>query len=507
MRTAARTAMLMAILTLISKGFGFIREMVMANFFGTSYITDAYVMAIAIPTMIFGGILGAVSVAYMPIFSKTIEEEGVIKGNEFTSSVLKILAITALISAIIGFILSDQIVAIFASGFKGETAELTSFFLKTTFFYLIFMVTADVLEAFLRYKGVFLPQVAFGLIQNIILISTIIISALTSYHYLVFGYLILYVIRLAIMAAIARKNSFIYTSSHNVSSAVTRIMVLSLPVFIGNSMSQINAFVDKMLASGLPEGSVSALNFGNLLVSMIMGLTITIMTTIIYPKLTQASAQGDSERLGNIISVGMTLIVIIAVPCTLGAMVYSKQIVQIAYERGAFSTLATSMTASAFFYYTIGLLFMSLNTLFAQVYYAKHNMKTPVIFGAIGVIINIVFNLILVKSMAHSGLALATSISAIAGTTMLIAGFRMKYPEIIILKSKLKIAKIIISAIIAVGTSYMVYLQIAMPMDHVLAARLVQFAAAVIVACVVYTGALMVFKVEELKLIKQMINR
>lgn len=328
-RTAAQTAVIMVILTLISKFLGFIREMVMANYFGTSYITDAYVMAIAIPGIIFGGILSAVSVAYMPLFSKTFEQEGESKANEFTSGILNILSILAMASGILGMFLSDQIVAIFASGFTEKTASLTSFFLKVTFFYLIFSATADILESFLRYKGVFIPQVAFGFIQNFVLIGTIAFSAYTSYYYLVFGYLLVYLLRLIIMSGIAKKFSFRYYIEVKFSSTIKRIMVLALPVFIGSSMAQINIFVDKTLASGLPEGSVSALNYGNLLVTMISGITISIMTTIIYPKLSQASAQNDTLRIANIVETGINLIFIIAVPCTLGAMVYSHQIVQI----------------------------------------------------------------------------------------------------------------------------------------------------------------------------------
>lgn len=507
LRTAAQTAVIMAVFTLGSKLFGFVREMVMANFFGASYITDAYVMAIAVPSIIFGGLLSAVSVAFIPIYSNTIEQEGDDAANSFTSGVLNVLAAAALIAGILGLIFSDQVVYVFASGFEGETATLTSYFLRVTFFYLIFSATADILEAFLRYKGVFIPQVAFGFIQNIILIGVIVFSAYTSYYYLVFGYLLVYFIRLCIMTSIAKKRDFRYYPNVQIDKTVKHIISLSLPVFIGNSANQISSFVDKTLASGLPEGSVSALNYGNLLVAMISGLTISIMTTIIYPKLAQANATNDSKRLTNIVETGISLIVIVAAPCTLGAMIYSNQVVQIVYERGAFDPLATSMTGTAFLYYVIGLTFYSMVILFNQVYYSKHNMKSPVIFGIISVIIDIIMNLILVKPMAHGGLALSTSIGAICGTIFLYTNLKKQYQEIREIIIFRKLIKILVSSAISVGASFLTYQFIILPLNGIFVARTVQLLLAVGVAGLIYLLLLYLLKIEELNLLTGLIKR
>lgn len=507
MRAAAQTAFIMAVITLLSKCFGFIREMVMANYYGTSYITDSYVMAIAIPGIIFGGILSAVSEAYMPLLSRIIEREGVNKSNGFTSAILNILAVAAIFSGIVGLIFSDQIVSIFASGFTGKAALLTSSFLKISFFYLIFSATATILESFLRYRGVFIPQVAFGFIQNIILVGTIIISAHTSYYYLVFGYLLVYIVRLLTMSCIAKKYSFKYSANIEFSNTLKRIAVLSLPVFIGSSVNQINTFVDKTLASGLQEGSVSALNYGYLLVSMISGITISILVTIIYPKLAQANALNDSHRITNIVETGIALIIIVAVPCTFGAMLYSEQVVQIVYERGAFNPVATSMTSTAFFFYLLGMTFSSLNTLFTQVYFSKQNMKTPMIFGVISVIINIVLNLYLVKILEHGGLALASSISSIVLAFLLFITLRRQYPEIKTVKFYNKALKITLAAILSVGMSYLAYLFVVLPLKSIIVARLAQLMLVSTFAGIFYLLLLYLFKIDELKYLLDIIRK
>lgn len=504
MRTAARTAFLMAVLTLVAKFIGFIRELLLANYYGTGYIMDAYVMAIAIPGIIFGGIFAAISTAYIPVFSRKMEAEGQIPANKFTSEVMNLGLVVSVLAGMVGILFSDQIISIFASGFVGETAKLTSFYIKITFFYVMFSSTMSLMESYLQYKGVFLPQVIAGYAQNVVIILIIIISAYTTHYILVLGWLFGYAIRMIIMIYRAKNKGFVYKPTLKVRGAAGDIILLAIPVFVGSSMNQINMFVDKTLASNLPQGSVAALNYGSTLVTMITGMTISILVTICYPKLAQASSQNESERFSKILSTGINLVTIISIPCSLGAMVYSRQIVQIVYERGAFDSAATAFTSSAFLFYGIGMFFSSVTSLLTQSYYSLHNMKTPMIFAAAGVIINIVFNLILVRFMAHNGLALATSISAICTAIMMYLGFRKKYPEIEIIKSKWKLFLITFSAVVSVAISWIFYYFVG---NAIWMPRMILFGLTVAVAGVVYLFLIIVFKIEEIKLLKQIIIR
>lgn len=506
-RTTAQTAVLMAMLTLVSKLFGFIREMVMANFFGASFITDAYAMSFTILTVLFGGVITAVSTAYIPIYSRINENKGKKAGDEFTSRILNILLLFTIVLSVLGIIFSDQLIAVLASGFSGETAELASFYVKVLFSYVIFSSAAGVLESYLQYKGVFLPQIIGGYFVSICTIAVIIISAYTSYYYLAFGMLAGYAFRFITIAVIAKKKHFQYSPVLKRDETIEEIIRVSMPVFLGTYAVSINHFVDKTLASRLTEGSISALNYATLLNSMITGLTITILATVIYPKLAQAISQHQQDRFNAILSSGLTIVVMIALPCSLGAMLYSEQVVQIVYERGAFGGKATAMTSSAFFFYAAGLLFLSVNELITRAYYSMRNMKTPMAFAGISVIINIVLSLILIRLMAHSGLALATSIAAFCNTLLLWTNIRKKYSDVKLFDSRSKIIKIAISAMVSVGSSYIIYIVIILPLSHVIIMRTVQLGLTIIAAGVVYLLALRFFKIEELNLIKLIFKR
>jgi putative peptidoglycan lipid II flippase len=504
MRTAARTAALMAALTLGSKILGFLREVFMAGFFGTSYITDAYVMASAIPGIIFAGIFTSVSVSYMPLFSNIVEKEGQDRANRFTSEAITLSMGVAIIISVLGVIFSDELVSIFAKGFEGEAAALTSLYVKIIFPYIIFIAGAGLLEAYLQYKGVFLKPVLAGYLQSGFVLAGIIVGAFYSHYFLPFGLLLGYMLRMVAIAISAKKQGFIYKATSRINDSAKQIMLLALPVFLGSTVNQINTFVDKMLASGLQEGSVAALNYGQLLINLITNLTITVIVTIIYPRLTQSLAIEDHARFNDSVSKGISIIMIIGIPCSLGAMLYSQIAVEIVYERGAFDSASTALTGPAFFYYAIGLTFIALNALLVKVYYSMQDTKTPVICGVVGASANIVLNLLLVGIMAHRGLALATSIAAIINTLLLIIMLKTKYPMVRMIDSGAKMGKIILSSVIAVAISYLAYCSLDRVVNDLPAIVLLFFV--VLAACVAYLLLLRLLRVEELSMLRDLLR-
>ncbi len=512
MRKAAKTAAMMAVLTLGMKVLGFLREVFMAGFFGTSYIVDAYVMASAIPGILFAGIFTSVAVSYMPIFSRIVEDRGMEEGNRFTSEAITLTSFIALVSAILGIVFAGPLVTVLARGFTGETAILTVFYLRITFAYVIFTSATGLLESYLQYKGTFLKPVLAGYLQSGFVLAAIIVSAYYSHYLLAYGLLIGSILRLVALTFVARDRGFSYHPTRSVGKAAKEIMVLAVPVFIGSTVNQINSFVDKMLASGLVEGSVSALNYGYLLINMITAMTITIIVTIIYPRLTQSLAAADYDRFNDSISTGMNIIVIVSLPCALGAIVYSTPIVQLVYERGAFDGASTELTSGAFFYYAIGLTFIAANALLVKVYYAMEDMKTPVICGIFGAATNIILNLLLVGPMAHRGLALATSVAAVINAGLLYYFLRRKYPKVRIIANLDKVWEIALAAVGAIQVSWLAYegvSEIVMLQSSLspTAFAILSLTAAVATAAIAYLVLLRFFRVRELSLLRDLIKR
>ncbi len=501
----AQTAFFMALLTLGSKVFGFLREMAMATFFGANYVVDAYVMSQAVPGIIFAAFFTAIATAYMPLLAERIESKGEKEGSLYTSQVLRILFVFSSIAAILGILFANQLVAVLAPGFSGETAKLTTFFLKVTFSYIVFSSAAGIFDNYLQYKRTFIPQIFTLYIHNIVLISVIIISAYTSHYFLAFGMLISYVIRVFIFWILAKFRGFRYSSSgENLKKTIKKIVALGVPVFVGSEMQQINIFVDRSLASRLPEGSIAALNYANTLNNMIMALSVTILITLIYPRLNQANARKQIAQFYKYIKQGLVLIVMVALPFSLGAILYSNELVQIVYERGAFDINASKLTAGAYLFYSMGLLFVAVNQLMLRGYYALHDTRTPMVIAGFGVIVNIVLNLLLVGPMAHGGLALATSIAAMTNSVLFIIFFNRKSKENKLIDDVGIYVKIIVSSMVSVGFSKVAFLGLEqmewLPLVVVLGLS-------VLMAVALYGIMLKAFHVEELQLIKKLFDK
>lgn len=494
----------MAILTAGTKVLGFVRELVLAGFYGAGEVTDAYIMAQSIPNTLMAGFVSAVAISYMPILSQKTEKLGPAEGNLYTSRLLNALIILILCAIGLGAVFARPLVSIFAPGYGEAKAELTAYYLRIAFFIVLFTALVYIFEALLQYKGVFNPQIILGYFQSLAVIVFIVISAKTDYRLLIFGIVAGYAVRGIGCWIIAGRCGFKYTPDFHMGGAVKEAIVLALPIFLGSCVNQINAFVDRMLASGLATGSVSALNYGNEIINAIVMFTVTILVTIIYPRLNKAFAQGDHAQIGFLAERGINLLAILAIPCSMGAMAYAVPAIRIVYERGAFDGAATELTAAAFFYYAIGLTFLAVNQLITKVFYSLHDTKTAVYCSAAAVGCNIVLNIILVRYMAHAGLAFATSLAQALNALLLYYTFKRKYPDIKLLSSKGKIARIILLSGISVGISYLCFKAIS---DKIIVPQLVALCASMAIAVVLYLALLRAFKFEELSVIGDLIGR
>ena len=502
--TTAQTAAFMAILTAGTKLLGFVREMVLAAFYGAGEITDAYNMAQNIPNILLGGMVSAVAISYMPILSRKVNDLGKDEGDLYTSRLLNGLILLICGAIALGALLARPLVSIFAPGYEAGQADLTAWYLRFAFFSVLFTAFIYIFEAYLQYKGTFFPQIVLGYVQSAAVIAFVVISSKTDYHLLILGAVAGFALRGLGCWVIAGREGYRYTPDFHMGGAVKEAILLALPIFIGGSVAQINTFVDRMLASGLQTGSVSALTYSNEIINAIVMLTVTILVTIIYPRLNQAFAQGDRESIGTMTERGINVLALLAVPLSFGAMVYARPVIRLVFEHGAFDAEDTAMTSAAFFCYAIGLTFLAVNQLITKVFYSLHDTVTAVFCSVTAVVCNIVLNLILVRSMAHAGLALATSIAQAVNALLLYYTFKRKYPDIRLLRSKGKLLKIALFSAAAVAISYLCYWLLN---DKINSPQLVCLAGAVAAAGIAYLALLKAAGFEELGILKDLVKR
>jgi putative peptidoglycan lipid II flippase len=225
------------------------------------------------------------------------------------------------------------------------------------------------------------------------------------------------------------------------------------------SISQLNVLIDKTIASAIFTGGISALNYANKLNLFIYSVFVIPIVTVMYPSISKMSANGDKQKFKKAIIEAINAVNIFVIPASVGAVLHAKPIITLLFERGAFDSDAVVMTANALLFYSIGMVAIGLREVLSRAFYSLQNTKTPMINATIGVMINIIFNLILSKFMGISGLALATSISAIFTMVLMFISFRTKFgpfglKNVIITSLKITIASLIMGLFSKLGFNF-----------------------------------------------------
>lgn len=422
-----KTALLIMVITILSKVFGFAREITLSYLYGASSISDAYLISITIPSVIFGFVATGLGAGYIPMYSKIIQDDGEIDANRFTNNLINILILICTIIILAGLLFTDQIVKIFASGFEGGTFALTVQFTKISLLAIYFTGIVSIFSGYLQIKGNYIIPALIGLPLNIFVILSIILSKSTNILVLAVGYVVAVASQLLLMIPFMRKNKFKYKIIFDLKDKyIINMAYIALPIILGVSVNQINMLVDRTIASQIVVGGISALNYANRLNGFVQGIFVLSIATALYPMISKMAAENNIGGLKSSLAEAITGINLLVIPSTVVSMVFVTPIVTILFGRGAFDNQAIHMTSNALFFYSIGMVGFGLRDILSRAFYSMQDTKTPMINAAIGMILNIILNIILSKYMGIGGLALATSIAATLTTVLLFISLRKK---------------------------------------------------------------------------------
>lgn len=417
-KVARYTGIVMAA-TLICRFLGLGREIVISNQFGASFETDAFFVAFMIPNLLRSAIgEGALNTAFVPMFSEYLAHQDKERADTFASKVLNLLIIAIFIIISLGIWSAPYLVNIVAVGFRQfpEKYLLTVNLTKIMFPYIGFAALAALFMGILNSYGVFfIPALAPALLNIGIILSALFYSARFGIYSLAIGVLAggLAQVLIHIPSLIKKHFNYKIIFINIYDSDVGSFFQLLIPAVIGLAIDKINFVVDRIIASFLAHGSISALYYANRLMQFPLGVFGIALTIAILPTLSKYVAKGQIEEMKVSFSFGFKLLSFFIWPSMVGLIVLSHPIVRLFYEHGLFSAQDTSITEVALLCYTIGLFALSILRLIISTFYALKDTKTPLRIGILAVTVNIILDLILVRYWAHAGIALATSISAI----------------------------------------------------------------------------------------------
>lgn len=442
-----RTAIILMLITIVSKVFGFARDLTLAYFYGATPITDAYIVSLSIPSVLFGLIAAAIATGYIPTYTKLESDIGKSEADLYTNNLINLVIFLCTLLIAIGWIFTTPIVKVFASGFDGETLALAVRFTKIMLIGVYFTGLTAIFSAYLQIRGNYIVTAMIGFPMNLIAILTFFLSANTNIIILAFGSVIASASQLLLLLVFLPQKGYKYRLLLNLKDKHIRSMsYIMIPVMIGTSVNQLNVLVDKTMASQIAVGGISAINYANNLNGFVIGIVVLSITTVMYPIISKMSAEQNLIGLKKTITEAVGSINLLVIPASIGAMIFAEPIIRLLFGRGAFNESSINMTTAALFFYSVGMLGYALRDVLARTFYALHDAKTPMINGIISAILNILLILILSRFMGIGGLALATSISAITCTVLLFWNLRRKI-------GPLGMRQIIISSFKIIGAS------------------------------------------------------
>lgn len=418
-----RTAGMISFFTLLSRIGGYVRDGLGGALLGAGAINDAYLAAFRIPNLLRDLFAeGALSSAFIPTFTQTRLQAGKEQAWRLVSIVINALLLLMLLIVALGETATPWLVKLIVPGFADVPSKLalTIHLTRILFPFLAFISLAAVLMGVLNSHERFaLPAFApvmFNLTMIGVGLATMPFYGAVPESQVVWwawGALLGGVMQFAIQVPGVWKLGFRWRPFLDWRDpGFRRILRLMGPAILGLSVTQINLFVNTVLASFLPEGSVTYIYYGNRLMQLPLGVFGVAVATALLPVTSGHLARGEKQEFLGILSYGLRLLFLITVPAMVGLIVLSTPINRLLFEYGRFGREAVDAVALASIVYCSGLVAYAGLKVIVPTFYALDDSRTPLIASALTVAINIALNLVLMKPLGYLGLALATVIAS-----------------------------------------------------------------------------------------------
>ncbi|MBI5035643.1 MAG: murein biosynthesis integral membrane protein MurJ [Chloroflexi bacterium] len=417
---------------LLGKVSGIVREIVVSAQYGLSSDLDAYFVAGTVPTIINNIIAGsAITAAMMPVFARYLSKDARADFWYVGSLVTNILLVITGIITLIAVVFASPIIGFVGSGFPPETQALAAQLLVIMMPTLVLGALLNMLMAMLNSLDRFTAPALIFLALNVgIIVTVVVLTPIIGIYAVAWGFLIGVALQVAIQfVELGLERPQFHWSLNWRHPAIGQVLRALVPITALSIVAQINLLVDRTMATGLPEGSVSALYYAD----SVLGLFYTLGTSLsigAFPMLSRLAADNDLENSGRTITTSVRLLIFILMPVTFLLFPFAVPTIGLILGRGKFDPSAVDLTAQALMMYAIGLIAIAVVYFLQRAFYAMADNVTPFIVGVGTMILHILLNLALIPSMAHAGIALSASISTIIGAIVLTTLLAHRIPKI-----------------------------------------------------------------------------
>lgn len=432
----SRRASQVGLLTLGSRVLGLLRDAVVAYVFGTRMAADAFYVAFRIPNLLRRLLAeGSLTFAFVPVFTQHLRESPE-SGRRAANAVFSALCLVLIVVVAGGMIFAPLIVNVVAAGFASDPEKfaLTVKLTRLMFPYIGMASIMAFMMGILNSLKHFTAPAAAPMFLNI----GIIFGALGLSHLfpemsmgLAIGVLLGGVMQMAIQLPPLYKLGFVpqfRPDWHN--PAIPTVWKMMLPSVYGSAVYQINVLVITLLASFLPNGSVSYLWYADRITELPLGIFAVAIATATLPTLSEHAAGNDVAKFTDTLRHGLRVAMLEAIPSAVGIILLATPIVQLLFERGSFGAESVAGTTGALMFFALGIPFISGVRNTVPAFYALKDAKTPVYVATVALVVNAAVAGLLMHVMAHRGLALAMACSSAVNFLILLTMLRKKIGQL-----------------------------------------------------------------------------
>jgi putative peptidoglycan lipid II flippase len=422
-RQIARAAGIITLAFLISNLLGLVRQILVADAFGTSAAMEAYNAANRISETLFnlvaGGALGS---AFIPTFTSLLAKEKRQQAWRLASSITNLVLIVLTLTAALAAIFAPQVVRyILAPGFAADPAKealtiyLTRLMLPSA---VLFGISGLIMGILNSHQKFFIPALTPSMYQIGMIFGVTVLTPRIGIHGLAWGVIIGAALHLILQLPLLFKQGGNYTFSLGLKSPnVREVARLMGPRVLGVAVVQLNFWINVRLASLQPEGSVTAIQIAFGLMLMPLAAIAQSIATAALPTFSIQVAQNKLQDMRSSLSATLRGILLLSIPASLGLILLRKPIITLLYQRGEFTPHSTDLVAWALLWYAAGLVGHAMVEILARAFYALHDTKTPVFIGIAAMSLNVLLSFLFSAAfsrlgwMPHGGLALANTLA------------------------------------------------------------------------------------------------
>lgn len=421
-RSIAANAIIVSLAFVLSRILGLVREVVLANQFGTTTAMDAYVSAFRIPDLLFLVVIaGSFGAAFIPIFGDYISRGDQERAWRLASAVLTWAGIVVVVLSLITFALARPLMLIVAPGFDAETTDLTVNLMRILLLSPIFLGTGIAFKGILEAQHQFTLPALAPLVYNIAIIIGAVYFA-PEYGIYAVGWAVIFGavghMLIQVPGVIRSGLRFRPTLDRQVEGLKDVARLLG-PRIVGLAAFQVNFIAINAYASTTSAERVSALNYAWQLLMLPHGVLALSISTVIFPTLAALYSQGKDVEFRSTLDRTLRPLLFLSIPAGVGLFLVREPLARFIYQRGTFDERSTELVATPLAFFGLGLVGYALTEILTRVFYATRDTRTPVITGVLTVIANLILCALLIDSLNHAGLALALTVTTGAEAVIL----------------------------------------------------------------------------------------